>query len=313
LRLSVTDRCDLRCQYCLPKGFKDFHEPDDWLRFDEIERIVASFARLGVKRVRITGGEPLVRKDLPLLAARLNRIAAVQDLSLSTNAIRLGRLAQALRCAGVKRVNVSLDSLDTQRYREITGGGQLYKVLSSLEQAKQVGFRPIKINMVVQKGINDDEVEDMMTFCIGHGFVLRLIETMPMGATGRSAMDHYADLQDIKKRLVAKYELVPDILPGGGPARYFRLAGTGFVVGFITPISQHFCETCNRVRLAVDGTLYLCLGQEYSVDLRCLVRAGVTDRVLDEALQAAIARKPERHQFTDKPEQVIRFMSATGG
>lgn len=313
LRLSVTDRCDLRCQYCLPKGYKGFHEPDQWLKFSEIQQIVASFARLGVTRLRITGGEPLLRKDLPLLSEQLAQIPGVQDLSLSTNAIRLGKYAQALKDAGITRVNVSLDSLKPQRFRELTGGGQLYKVINSLKSATLVGFHPIKINMVVMKGINDTEVENMIRFCVNHDFVLRLIEIMPMGATGQQSMDRYISLQTIKERLSARYDLVPDIQAGGGPARYYRITGTRLVIGFITPISQHFCATCNRVRLAVDGTLYLCLGQEDHVDLRSIVRQGVNDRELDNAIRAAIAKKPERHEFKEKTSQMVRFMSVTGG
>jgi cyclic pyranopterin phosphate synthase len=179
--------------------------------------------------------------------------------------------------------------------------------------AKQAGFRPIKINMVVMAGVNDDEVEDMVEFCIAHDFTLRFIETMPMGDTGRSASRRYVNLQDLRKRLQRRYELLPGLMPGGGPARYVRVAGTGLRIGFITPVSQHFCETCNRVRLSVDGTLYLCLGQDDRMELRPLLRSGATEAELEQAILAAIARKPERHEFSDRPEQVLRFMSVTGG
>jgi GTP 3',8-cyclase len=312
VRLSVTDRCDLRCFYCLPKGFKDFEEPEHWLSFEEIERVIAAFARLGTRRIRITGGEPLVRKELPQLAARLARVPGIQDLSLSTNATQLARHATALRDAGVRRINVSLDSLDAARFKQITGG-KLDKVLDGLMAANAAGFTPIKLNMVVMKGVNEDEVEAMVDFCIEHDFTLRFIETMPMGDTGRSATDHYVDLQTVKARLARRYELLPGVMPGGGPARYVRVAGTDLRIGFITPISQHFCATCNRVRLSVDGTLYMCLGQEHRFELRPLLRAGCSDAELEAAILRAIDLKPERHEFTEKPEQVLRFMSMTGG
>lgn len=313
VRLSVTDKCDLRCFYCLPKGFKDFEEPAHWLSFDEIERVIGAFGALGVSRIRITGGEPLVRKNLPQLAARLSALPGIEDLSLSTNATQLQKQAMALRQAGVTRLNVSLDSLDKTRFQEITGGGKLEQALEGLMAAKHAGFQPIKINMVAMKGINDDEIEDMVEFCIAHDFTLRLIETMPMGSTGRAATDHYLDLQDVKKRLGEKYKLIPSVMPGGGPARYVQVAGTTLRIGFITPISQHFCETCNRVRLSVDGTLYMCLGQDHKFELRPLLRAGISDADLKQALYQAIALKPERHEFREKPAQVIRFMSMTGG
>jgi len=312
VRLSVTDRCDLRCQYCMPKGFRGFEVPEHWLTFTEIERVIGAFGRLGVTRVRLTGGEPLVRKDLPALAARLAALPGIQDLSLSTNATRLARHAPALRQAGISRINVSLDSLRAERFRAITGG-RLDKVMAGLMAGKASGFRPVKINMVVMAGVNDDEVEDMVEFCIEHDFTLRFIETMPVGDSGRAASRHYIDLQQVRRRLQRRFELLPGVMPGGGPARYVRVAGTGLRIGFITPISQHFCATCNRVRLSVDGSLYLCLGQDDRLELRPLLRAGLSDAGLEQAIVSAIARKPERHEFRDKPGQVLRFMSMTGG
>lgn len=313
LRLSVTDRCDLRCSYCLPKGFKDFEEPEHWLSFDEIERVLRAFAALGVRRVRLTGGEPLVRAGLPRLAERLTRLPGIDDLSLSTNATRLAKLAAPLKQAGVTRINVSLDSLRPARFQAITGGGKLDKVLAGLDAAQATGFQPIKINMVAMKGVNDDEIADMVAFCIERDFTLRLIETMPMGATGLKASEHYLDLQEVKRELAKRYELIPTVMNGGGPARYFQVAGARLKIGFITPISQHFCATCNRVRLAADGTLYTCLGQDSKTELRPLLRSGISEEALQQAILAAIARKPERHEFREKPEQVVRFMSVTGG
>ncbi|MGM0593055.1 MAG: GTP 3',8-cyclase MoaA [Pseudomonadota bacterium] len=312
VRLSVTDRCDLRCFYCMPEGFTDFETPDHWLTFDEIERVIAAFGRLGVSRVRITGGEPLVRKELPDLTARLAALPGIDDLSLSTNAVQLAKHSKALHLGGVQRLNVSLDTLKPERFKAITKG-KLEKVIAGLMQAKADGFSPIKINMVVMKGVNDDEVESMVDFCLEHGFTLRFIETMPMGDTGRNAADQFIDLQTIKQRLSERYDLVPGVMPGGGPARYMQVAGTELNIGFITPMSQHFCETCNRVRLSVDGTLYMCLGQEHNFELRPLLRAGISDDELEAAIVEAIALKPERHEFSEKPGQVVRFMSMTGG
>jgi cyclic pyranopterin phosphate synthase len=313
VRLSVTDRCDLRCFYCIPQQFKGFEEPEHWLTFDEIERVIAAFAGLGVEKIRITGGEPLVRKNLPDLALRLSAIPGINDLSLSTNAVQLGRHAKALKAAKVSRINVSLDSLQPERFKEITNGGKLEKVLSGLMAAKDLGFHPIKINMVVMKGINDDEVRDMVNFCIEHNFTLRFIETMPMGDTGRNASSHFLSLEVVKQQLQRQFELIPGIVPGGGPARYMQVAGSEVKIGFITPISQHFCETCNRVRLSADGTLFLCLGQDDKVELRPLLRDGASDETLKQAIVDAIARKPERHEFREKPEQLVRIMSITGG
>ncbi|MDH3671241.1 MAG: GTP 3',8-cyclase MoaA [Gammaproteobacteria bacterium] len=312
VRLSVTDKCNLRCFYCLPKGFKDFEHKEQRLTFDEIERIVRAFGELGVSRIRITGGEPLIRKDLPLLAKRLSALRGIEDLSLSTNATLLASHTTALRQAGIARLNVSLDSLQPERFERITGG-RLEPVLAGLMAAKHAGFRPIKINMVALRNVNDDEFEDMVEFCLVHGFVLRLIEIMPMGSTGGHASQHYLDLQIIKEKLARKFDLVPSAMPGGGPARYYQVGGTNLHIGLITPISQHFCETCNRVRLAVDGTLYLCLGQDHRYELRPLLRQGVSDAGLKEAIVAAIAHKPARHEFRGRPRQLVRFMSMTGG
>ena len=313
VRLSVTDKCNLRCFYCMPKGFKSFEEPDNWLTFDEIGRVIAVFSELGVQRIRLTGGEPLVRHNLAQLTHRLSAIEGIKDLSLSTNATLLGKQAAALYKGGIRRINVSLDTLNEKRFAEITGGGKLSQILAGLEKARQVGFKPIKINMVVMKDTLKEDYERMLEYCIQNDFTLRYIETMPMGTPGRDASNQYQSLQSVKQQLMEKYDLVPGINTGGGPARYFRIHGTDFQIGFITPISQHFCETCNRVRISVDGTLYLCLGQEDKLELRPLLRAGISDEDLKQAIINAVARKPERHEFNEKPGQVVRLMSMTGG
>jgi cyclic pyranopterin phosphate synthase len=312
LRLSVTDRCDLRCTYCMPTGFKGFEEPEDWLTFDEIERLLRAFARLGTRRIRLTGGEPLLRRHVTDLAVRIAAIPGVDDLSLSTNATTLRRHAQALRKAGVARINVSLDTLDRKCMESITGRDSHARILDGIMAGKEAGFDPIKINMVAMRGVNDGEIERMAEFCIGHGFVLRLIEVMPMGETGQNAA--YMDLQPVRERLRQKFDLVPQALElGGGPARYLATRDGRSSIGFITPLSQHFCATCNRVRLSVDGTLYLCLGQEEKFEFRPLLRGGASDADLEAAIRHAIELKPHQHDFTARPAKIVRFMSQTGG
>ena len=312
LRLSLTDRCNLRCFYCLPKGAKNFTPPNHWLSFDEIERLVSAFAALGVGRIRLTGGEPLVRPDVTRLIARLTAIPDIDELSLSTNASLLSHYAQSLKEAGISRINVSLDTLKAERFSEITGG-ELQPVLDGLAAAKRFGLLPIKINMVAMKGINDDEFADMVRYCDKNNFTLRLIETMPMGSSGQKASDHYMDLSTVRQRLADEFNMVPGVMPGGGPARYLQAIDGGLKVGFITPMSQHFCETCNRVRLSVEGVLYLCLGQEHSVDFKPLLRGGVSDEALQAVIIKALALKPAQHDFNQQPGKIVRFMSRLGG
>ena len=312
IRLSVTDRCDFRCFYCLPKGFKNFTQPDSWLRVDEIERLVRIFSELGVSKVRLTGGEPLVRRELAEIAHRISRLPAIEDLSLSTNASQLAKQAATLHASGVSRINVSLDSLNRERFREITQG-DLDQVLAGLMAAKQVGMNPIKINMVVLQGINDHEIADMVSFCLEHDFTLRLIETMPVGETGKNATHRFVSLQQVKAELAQSYELEPAVMRGAGPASYVRVKDTNLRIGFITPLSQHFCETCNRVRLSVEGTLYLCLGKLDNLELRPLLRGGMDDALIKAEILQAIERKPARHEFNEKPGEIVRVMALTGG
>ncbi|MHB1052879.1 MAG: GTP 3',8-cyclase MoaA [Thiobacillus sp.] len=311
VRLSVTDRCDLRCSYCMPEGFKGFEEPEDWLTFDEIERLIGAFGRLGVSRIRMTGGEPLLRRDIAGLARRITALPGIDDLSMSTNATQLDKHAQALKDAGVTRLNVSLDSLQQARVEKINGRDVLAKVMRGLAVAQEVGFAPIKLNMVALAGTNDDEIDEMVAFCMERGFVLRLIEAMPMGDTGRNA--EYMDLQPVKERLRTQFNLIETTIPGAGPARYLGSQDGRFNVGFITPVSQHFCQTCNRVRIAVDGTAYMCLGQDEKFEFRPMLRGGCSDAELEAAIIQAINLKPERHEFNESPHKILRFMSMTGG
>ena len=288
LRISVTDRCDLRCTYCLPKGFKGFAVPKDWLTIEETARVAAAFARLGTKRFRLTGGEPLLRKGLTELAAEISRQPGVEDISLTTNGTRLDCVAS------------------------ITGSDCLPQVLEGITAAKEASFERIKINMVPLKGINDTDLDDMVAFCIKHGFILNLIEAMPMGATGQ--MHAKVNLQPVLEDLRRKFGLTPfEGRIGGGPARYWHNGSSGFTLGLITPMSQHFCATCNRVRLSATGNIHLCLGQEDKVPLRDLLRGGCTDAELDQKIRDAIALKPEKHEFVENPKKIIRVMALTGG
>lgn len=311
LRLSVTDRCDLRCSYCLPERFTGYNEPADWLTFDEIERVAKAFVNLGVSRIRLTGGEPLTRRNLPQLARRISLIQGLEDLSLSTNGTQLFRYANDLKESGISRLNVSLDTLDKKLFADIAKRDCLEDILKGIVKARDVGFKPIKINMVVMAGLNSDEIDKMVGFCIQNNLLLRLIETMPMGTTGQQTS--YLNLQPIKDRLKLKYNLCECLMDGGGPAVYLQSSDKSISIGFITPISQHFCESCNRVRLSADGTLYMCLGQDDNISLRDLLRNGCSDKDLEHSISNAIELKPLKHEFIEKPNQVIRFMSATGG
>lgn len=311
LRISVTDRCDLRCTYCLPAHFKDFDAPVHWLTHDEMTRLVGLFTAMGVRKLRLTGGEPLTRGGLATLAGALAALPGVQDLSLSTNGTRLARHAADLRAAGVKRLNVSLDTLDAAAYARITGRDCLDDVLRGLHAARSAGFAPIKLNAVVQAGTPENDLDRLLAYSRAHGYILRLIEPMPVGSTGRRTMG--VDLSALGPRLADRHGLLPVLAGrGAGPARYWGDAGSP-ALGVITPMSQHFCDACNRVRLGADGTLYPCLGEHASVPLGALLRQGASDTQLAHAIVGAIAAKPERHDFTRHPERIVRFMSQTGG
>lgn len=312
LRLSVTDRCDFRCSYCLPRSHRDFASAAEWLTPLEIERLIRVFTQLGIRHIRLTGGEPLVRKEILEIIQRIHSISGVEDIALSTNAARLEKFASALKQAGVSRLNISLDSLNPERFKAITGS-DLCKVLKGIDAALERGFHPIKINMVVMRGINDLEVEPMVEFCKDRGLTLRFIETMPIGLNGQEANLHYFPLNEIEELLTRSHSLSPTAVRGSGPARYFQVDDSALVIGFITPRSQHFCESCNRVRLSVEGNLHLCLGQEDQVPLRDLMRQGASDDQLAEAIALGIRNKPERHHFEDTGVHILRPMSALGG
>ncbi len=318
LRVSVTDRCDLRCVYCMAEDMT-FLPKAEILSLEELDRVCAAFIRLGTTKIRITGGEPLVRRDVmrlfDSLGARLGQ-GGLQELTVTTNGSQLVRHAESLVRAGVRRINVSLDTLDAQKFAAITRWGKLEKTLDGIFAAKAAGLA-IKINAVALKGVNEDEYDAMLAWCGEHGFDLCLIETMPMGDIDGDRTDQYLPLSMVRSRLRRTWTLEDTDYKTGGPARYYTVAETGRRIGFITPMTHNFCESCNRVRLTCTGTLYMCLGQDDSADFRRVLRAGASDADLDAAIVAAIARKPKGHDFIidrqhDRPA-VARHMSVTGG
>ncbi len=311
LRLSVTDRCDLRCAYCIPPEFDDYEIRERWLSFDEIIRVSRIFVDLGVSRIRLTGGEPLVRARIDDLAQSIGQLPGLHDLSVSTNGTRLQQFAPKLRAAGVTRLNVSLDTLSPERFQALTRRDVLPDVLAGLEVARESGFRLIKINMVWLPEVNGDELDAMIEYCMARGFVLRLIENMPIGDAARQLGT--SSLQPLIGQLRQRFDLVDHVIPGGGPARYLTTPDRSFSLGFITPLSQHFCETCNRVRVSVTGTLHLCLGQEDRLELLPLLRRGATDQEIADVIRDAVMRKPKQHDFQTNPGKIIRIMASTGG
>lgn len=311
LRLSVTDRCDLRCAYCMPPEFDNYEIPDNWLTFSEIVRICKIFIDLGVSRVRLTGGEPLVRSRIGDLVQDVGQLPGLNDLSLSTNGTRLAQFASKLLASGVTRLNVSLDTLSPSRFLTLTRRDTLYDVLAGLEMARESGFRLIKINMVWLPEFNGDELDAMITYCMERNFVLRLIENMPMGDSARQLGT--SSLQPLIGQLRERFQLVDHIVAGGGPAHYLATPDRSFSVGFITPMSQHFCEACNRVRVSVTGTLHLCLGQNDRLDLLPMLRGGSTDQEIADQIRTAVMQKPLSHEFQTNPEKIVRIMASTGG
>lgn len=318
LRVSVTDRCDLRCVYCMAEDMQ-FLPKKDVLSLEELDRICAAFIRLGTTKIRLTGGEPLVRRGVLSLFRNLGaRIGAggLKELTVTTNGTQLAKHAEALVAAGVRRVNVSLDTLDPARFAAITRWGKIDPTLDGIFAAKAAGLA-VKINAVAMKGVNEGEFDAMLAWCGEHGFDLCLIETMPMGEISEDRTEQYLPLSIVRSRLRKRWTLEDTDYRTGGPARYFNVKETGRRIGFITPMTHNFCESCNRVRLTCTGTLFMCLGQDDDADLRAVLRAGASDAALDDAIREAISRKPKGHDFIidrrhDQPS-VARHMSVTGG
>jgi len=315
LRISITDRCDFRCMYCMSEEMT-FLPRAQILTLEEIEYIAKAFAELGVKKIRITGGEPLVRRGVLSLLEEIGQIDSLNELVLSTNASKLEEMAESIKKAGVKRINISLDTLDADKFKAITRTGDLNQVLKGIVAATKVGFERIKINAVILKNRNHLETIDLVQFAVDHKIDISFIEEMPLGVVSshdRSEVYYSSDL--IKQDLAEKFELQAVADNTGGPSVYFNVAGTDTRVGFISPHSANFCSTCNRVRLTVEGRLLLCLGNEHSVDLKKVIRANPGDmEKLKHAIIDAMKIKPEKHEF-DLTEQpiILRHMSATGG
>jgi len=319
LRVSVTDRCDFRCTYCMAEHMQ-FLPKKDLLTLEELDRLASAFVRQGVQKLRITGGEPLVRRDIMTFFRAMSRhldSGALKELTLTTNGSQLARFADDLRAAGVRRVNVSLDTLDPDKFAAITRWGRLDQVQEGIRAATEAGLK-VKINAVALKGCNEDELFALLDWCAGAGHDLTFIEVMPMGEMGEEMrLDQYWPLRDLRARLAARFTLVDLAERTGGPARYVQIAETGQKIGFITPLTHNFCESCNRVRVTCTGELFMCLGQEDKADLRAPLRASESDDQLEAAIRAAIARKPKGHDFDYSRQQVkgqiSRHMSHTGG
>ena len=318
LRVSVTDRCDFRCVYCMAENMT-FLPKQDLLTLEELDRLCSAFVARGVKKLRLTGGEPLVRRDIMVLFRSLSRhlqSGALEELTLTTNGSQLGRFARELADCGVKRINVSLDTLDPAKFREVTRWGDVAKVLAGIDAAQAAGLH-VKINAVALKGVNEDEIPALMEWAHGRGMDLSLIEVMPLGDIEPERIDQYLPLSLVRARLAQRYTLADIDYRTGGPARYVSVRETGGRLGFITPLTHNFCEGCNRVRVTCTGTLYMCLGQDDAADLRTPLRASEADDPLHAAIGEAIARKPKGHDFiidrrTNRPA-VARHMSVTGG
>ncbi|MBF0194229.1 MAG: GTP 3',8-cyclase MoaA [Magnetococcales bacterium] len=317
LRVSITDRCNLSCDYCRIDGNEKLPNNDKLLTLEEIGRLVKIFTELGIERIRLTGGEPLLRKNVLTLIKEIGSLPHLQELSLSTNALLLQSYAHDLKKAGVGRVNISLDTLNHNTFNTITRGGKLQKVLDGISTAVKAGLHPVKINMVVMKGINDNEIGDMVEFARTHGLILRFIETMPIGDAGKNVSDKYIAAEDILTMIKQSYgsELIPFHQKiGSGPARYYQIAGTKANIGVISARSRHFCDTCNRMRLTSTGQLVLCLGHEDRKDLRTSMREGATDEHLKEQIKEAVRLKPESHQFENNDiHSATHSMTALGG
>jgi cyclic pyranopterin phosphate synthase len=318
LRVSVTDRCDFRCTYCMAENMT-FLPKKDLLTLEELDRLCGAFIKRGVRKLRLTGGEPLVRKNIMHLVRALGKkvhSGELEELTLTTNGSQLARHAAELADCGVRRINVSLDTLDAAKFREITRWGELSKVMDGIKAAQDAGIK-IKINAVALKDFNEHELPDIMTWAHGEGMDMTVIETMPMGEIDEDRTDRYLPLSDFRKTLEERFTLTDIPYKTGGPARYVEVGETGGRLGFITPMTHNFCESCNRVRLTCTGTLYMCLGQNDAADLRTALRASEDDNDLYKAIDEAISRKPKGHDFiidrANNRPAVARHMSVTGG
>lgn len=315
VRISVTDRCDFRCVYCMAEDMT-FVPRAQVLSLEEIYQVARSFTELGVKRIRLTGGEPLIRRNVISLVRRIGQLPGLEELLLTTNGSQLAKMAPALRDAGVTRINVSVDSLDPEKFRRITRTGDLQQVIKGLEGAVAAGFERIKLNAVILKGRNEDEILDLVDFAQQRNFDISFIEEMPLGLIDEHNRElSFCSSDEVRQIIAGRYSLAPSEAATGGPSVYYNVAGSPSRIGFISPHSHNFCHLCNRVRVTVEGRLLLCLGNEHSMDLRQLLRAqDFSDDKLRQAITAAMDLKPEKHHFDLGAEpEILRFMNMTGG
>ncbi|QOR40845.1 GTP 3',8-cyclase MoaA [Billgrantia diversa] len=315
VRISVTDRCDFRCVYCMSEEMT-FLPRAQILTIEELGMVARAFVEMGVEKIRLTGGEPLVRRGIDQLIEQTSELQGLRDLAMTTNGAGLVKHARRLRDAGLGRLNISLDTLDPQRFRQLTRTGDLEQVLGGLRAAREAGFEHIKLNAVILKGRNDDEVLDLVEFARSEGVDLSFIEEMPLGdVSDHSRAETFCSSDDVKALIEERHELIPTAESTLGPSRYYRMVDSDSRIGFISPHSHNFCASCNRVRVTAEGRLLLCLGNEHSVDLRAVLRQYPGDiDALKRAIVAALPLKPERHHFTtDGDVQIVRFMNMTGG
>lgn len=314
VRLSVTDRCDFRCVYCMAEDMT-FLPRNEILSLEELYRVASVFVQLGVKKIRLTGGEPLVRRDILKLVQRLGELPGLEQLVMTSNGSQLVHMAQPLKDAGIKRINISLDSMNPDKFRQLTRTGDLHKVLQGIDAAKRAGFQRVKLNAVILKGRNDDEILPLVNYAREREVDLTFIEEMPLGAISEHVRGEcFMPSQEIRDIISRQHDLIPSLHKSGGPARYFEFNDSPVRIGFISPHSHNFCGECNRVRVTVEGRLLLCLGNEHSADLRDVLRSSDDDDVLKQAIIQAMDLKPERHHFNlDDEPQIVRFMNMTGG
>lgn len=314
VRLSVTDRCDFRCVYCMSEKMT-FLPRKEVLSLEEIHRVAQAFTQLGVRRIRLTGGEPLVRSNVLSLIRNIGALPGLDELLLTTNGSQLEAMAADLKAAGVTRINISLDSLDAGRFKAMTRTGDLQQVLRGIEAAHAQGFRQLRLNAVILKGRNDHEILDLLEYAMSLGINIAYIEEMPLGeVSDHERSSTVCSNDEVRQIIEQRYALTPIVMKTAGPSRYYRMENSPTKVGFISPVSHNFCDTCNRVRVTVEGRLLLCLGNEHSVDLRSILRSGAEDAQLQDTIRAAMDLKPKQHYFYDKDApQIVRFMNMTGG
>lgn len=315
VRLSVTDRCDFRCVYCMSEKMT-FLPREQVLSLEEIYRVAEAFVKLGVKRLRLTGGEPLIRSNIMSLIENIGALPGLEELLITTNGSHLETLAVPLKKAGVTRINISLDSLNPDMFRQMTRTGDLHQVMRGIDAAVAAGFKSLRLNAVILKGRNDDEILDLLEYAMRLGINIAYIEEMPLGdVSDHDRLETTCSNDDVRKVIESRYPLTPVVMKTAGPSRYYRIENSPTKVGFISPVSHNFCDTCNRVRVTVEGRLLLCLGNEHSMDLRSILREHPGDeQLLQERIRAAMDLKPQRHYFYDKDApQIVRFMNTTGG